>query len=35
MYGVTDSSGMKYYKKFKNLNYIFWVSLNTALELSN
>ena len=34
MHGVTNSSGMKY-KKFKNLNYIYWVPLNTVLKLLN
>ena len=32
MHSVTNSSGMKY-KKFKNLNYIYWVPLNTVLKL--
>ena len=34
MHGCTDSSDMKY-KKFKNLNYIYWVSLNRVLKLFN
>ena len=34
MHGVTNSSGLKY-KKSKNLNYIYWVPLNTVFELFN
>ena len=35
MNGVTNSSGTTYYNKFKNLNYIYWVPLNTVFELFN
>ena len=32
MHGCTDSSGMRY-KKIKNLNYTYWVSLNRVLNI--
>ena len=35
MHGDKNSSGMKYYKKIKNLNYIYSVPLNTVLKLFN
>ena len=35
MHGVINQSGMRYYKKFKNLNYIYWVPLNTVLKIFN
>ena len=36
MHGVTNSSGIKYYKKkVKNLNYIYWIPIKTVLKLFN